>query len=83
MDLVINNCVKTISEKVNNGKFKNPDIPLINEQDENPLNHETVTIQISDSESEKSGKLTTPRMNTGGLAPRQKLAVMGRKNPIG
>ncbi len=83
MGLVINYCVKTIGEKVSNGKFKNPEIPLINEPDENPVNHETVTIQISDSESEKSGKLATPRISTGGLAPRQKLAVMGGKTPIG
>ncbi len=55
---------------------------LMSEHNEFPSNHGTVTIQISDTESEKSGK-KNPRMNIGGIASGQKLAVMGRKKPIG
>ena len=84
MDLIINNNVKMIGEKGTDGRFKNPSLPLLSEQDEYPANHGAVVVQISDSESERSrGKAPVPRMSTGGIASSTKLAVMGRKKPIG
>ena len=84
MDPIINNNVKTMGEKGTDGRFKNPNIPLLSEHDEYPANHGAVLIQISDSESERSrGKAPVPRMSTGGIVSSTKLAVMGRKKPIG
>ena len=68
--------------KVKDAKFKNPVFPMLSEHDEFPSNHGGVTIQISDTESEKSVQKNPVPMSTAGTVSSQSLAVMSRKKPI-